>query len=106
VSDNATFAPRSKDAQLDVVGVGQQEFPQHFPRSGWVEHLPLAWKLRASKWTRKVASLSSPVSRVRNALQQRMLLTHGWQRMRVRLKGFSSKRKQLADGSYETYWYA
>ena len=26
------------DANLNVVGVGQQEFPQHFPRSGWVEH--------------------------------------------------------------------
>ena len=28
------------DARLNVVGVGQQEFPQHFPRSGWVEHDP------------------------------------------------------------------
>jgi glycerol kinase len=28
------------DAKLNVVGVGQQEFPQHFPRSGWVEHDP------------------------------------------------------------------
>lgn len=28
------------DAHLNVVGVGQQEFPQHFPRSGWVEHDP------------------------------------------------------------------
>jgi glycerol kinase len=28
------------DAQLNVVGMGQQEFPQHFPRSGWVEHDP------------------------------------------------------------------
>jgi glycerol kinase len=28
------------DAHLNVVGVGQQEFPQHFPRSGWVEHEP------------------------------------------------------------------
>jgi glycerol kinase len=28
------------DAQLNVAGVGQQEFPQHFPRSGWVEHDP------------------------------------------------------------------
>ena len=28
------------DAHLNVVGVGQQEFPQHFPRSGWVEHNP------------------------------------------------------------------
>jgi len=28
------------DVQLNVVGVGQQEFPQHFPNSGWVEHDP------------------------------------------------------------------
>jgi glycerol kinase len=28
------------DAQLNIVGVGQQEFAQHFPRSGWVEHDP------------------------------------------------------------------
>ena len=26
------------DGQFAVKGVGQQEFPQHFPRSGWVEH--------------------------------------------------------------------
>src|SRR6201996_281880 len=28
------------DARLNAVGVGQQEFPQHFPNSGWVEHDP------------------------------------------------------------------
>jgi glycerol kinase len=28
------------DGRLNVVGVGQQEFPQHFPNSGWVEHDP------------------------------------------------------------------
>lgn len=28
------------DGGYRVVGVGQQEFPQHFPRSGWVEHDP------------------------------------------------------------------
>lgn len=26
------------DASFRIMGVGQQEFPQHFPRSGWVEH--------------------------------------------------------------------
>ncbi len=26
------------DADMAVVAVGQAEFPQHFPRSGWVEH--------------------------------------------------------------------
>ncbi|WEK50998.1 MAG: glycerol kinase GlpK [Candidatus Kaistia colombiensis] len=28
------------DETYHVRGVGQQEFPQHFPRSGWVEHDP------------------------------------------------------------------
>jgi glycerol kinase len=28
------------DAQMQVVSVGQEEFPQHFPTSGWVEHDP------------------------------------------------------------------
>ncbi len=28
------------DADLCVVSVSQEEFPQHFPRSGWVEHNP------------------------------------------------------------------
>src|SRR6201996_963978 len=28
------------DGQYRVQGVAQQEFPQHFPRSGWVEHDP------------------------------------------------------------------
>ena len=28
------------DAHLKVIGLGQKEFPQHFPRSGWVEHDP------------------------------------------------------------------
>src|SRR6201991_9437 len=28
------------DGQYRVRGVAQQEFPQHFPRSGWVEHDP------------------------------------------------------------------
>jgi glycerol kinase len=26
------------DDGFRIVGIGQQEFPQHFPRSGWVEH--------------------------------------------------------------------
>ncbi len=28
------------DASMTVVAVGQQEFPQHFPQPGWVEHDP------------------------------------------------------------------
>ena len=26
------------DERMEIVGVGQQEFTQHFPKSGWVEH--------------------------------------------------------------------
>ena len=26
------------DAQQRIAGTGQKEFPQHFPKSGWVEH--------------------------------------------------------------------
>ena len=28
------------DGAMKVAGVGQQEFPQHYPASGWVEHDP------------------------------------------------------------------
>jgi glycerol kinase len=28
------------DQQTNVIAIGQQEFPQHFPSSGWVEHDP------------------------------------------------------------------
>jgi glycerol kinase len=28
------------DASMRIAGVGQKEFPQHFPQSGWVEHDP------------------------------------------------------------------
>ena len=26
------------DAAMQIAGVGQQEFAQHFPQDGWVEH--------------------------------------------------------------------
>ncbi|RTE86550.1 MULTISPECIES: glycerol kinase GlpK [Gammaproteobacteria] len=40
--DQGTTSSRALifDAQLNVVGQGQHEFPQHFPQSGWVEHDP------------------------------------------------------------------
>ena len=28
------------DAKMAVAGVAQKEFPQHFPKPGWVEHDP------------------------------------------------------------------
>jgi glycerol kinase len=40
--DQGTTSSRALlfDGALKVVGVGQQEFPQHFPHPGWVEHDP------------------------------------------------------------------
>ncbi len=40
--DQGTTSTRAMlfDANLHVAGVAQQEFPQHFPQSGWVEHDP------------------------------------------------------------------
>ncbi len=36
------------DSAYRIRGVGQQEFPQHFPRSGWVEHDPVdIWRTTA-----------------------------------------------------------
>ncbi|MDG2430304.1 MAG: FGGY family carbohydrate kinase, partial [Paracoccaceae bacterium] len=28
------------DSQFAIMGQGQEEFEQHFPKSGWVEHNP------------------------------------------------------------------
>jgi len=40
--DQGTTSTRAMvfDDRLRIRGVGQQEFPQHFPRPGWVEHDP------------------------------------------------------------------
>ncbi len=40
--DQGTTSTRSMvfDRDMRVIGVGQREFPQHFPASGWVEHEP------------------------------------------------------------------
>ena len=42
------------DGELKITGVGQKEFKQHFPRSGWVEHDPeeiwetVLWSMEAA----------------------------------------------------------
>jgi glycerol kinase len=40
--DQGTTSSRALifDSRRQVVGLGQEEFPQHFPASGWVEHDP------------------------------------------------------------------
>lgn len=40
--DQGTTSSRALlfDSKMQAIGLGQEEFPQHFPRSGWVEHDP------------------------------------------------------------------
>jgi glycerol kinase len=40
--DQGTTSSRALlfDGKMQVLGVAQEEFPQHFPKSGWVEHDP------------------------------------------------------------------
>ena len=39
------------DAQRAIVAMAQQEFPQHFPQSGWVEHDPEEiWQSVVETW--------------------------------------------------------
>jgi len=45
------------DAQLRVRAMAQEEFPQHFPRSGWVEHDP------ADIWSSTAASCRAAIER-------------------------------------------
>jgi len=45
------------DAQFRVRGVGQQEFTQHFPDSGWVEHDP------ADLWRTTLATVREAIDR-------------------------------------------
>ncbi|KQT82789.1 glycerol kinase GlpK [Aurantimonas sp. Leaf443] len=44
------------DESFRIVGVGQQEFEQHFPRSGWVEHDP------EDIWSSVVATIRSALA--------------------------------------------
>ena len=47
------------DDKLRVIGVGQREFPQHFPASGWVEHDP------EDIWTSTAAVCREAIERAR-----------------------------------------
>ncbi|MEP0510940.1 MAG: FGGY family carbohydrate kinase, partial [Aurantimonas coralicida] len=42
------------DDGFHIRGLGQQEFPQHFPHSGWVEHDP------EDIWTSSLATIRTP----------------------------------------------
>ncbi len=47
------------DGDMRIVGIGQKEFPQHFPKSGWVEHDP------EDIWQSVVASIHDAFGRAR-----------------------------------------
>ena len=57
--DQGTTSTRSIlfDADLRVVASDQREFPQHFPRSGWVEHDP------ADIWSTAVETMRGAVAK-------------------------------------------
>jgi len=45
------------DAGYAILGVGQQEFPQHFPQAGWVEHEPEdIWQTTVATARRAIAA--------------------------------------------------
>jgi glycerol kinase len=47
------------DAAMKIAGVGQEEFPQHFPKSGWVEHDP------DDIWSTTAATMRAAIERAR-----------------------------------------
>ncbi|WP_102958072.1 glycerol kinase GlpK [Mangrovicella endophytica] len=51
------------DDSFHIQGVGQEEFPQHFPRSGWVEHDPEdIWRTALGTMRRALAAASISAS--------------------------------------------
>ncbi len=52
------------DGEMRIVGVGQKEFPQHFPRSGWVEHDP------EDIWQSVLSSIHDALARARIEARQ------------------------------------
>ena len=52
------------DENLRIAGLGQQEFPQHFPQSGWVEHDP------EDIWGSTAAVCRAAIERARAAPEQ------------------------------------
>lgn len=53
------------DSEFHIRGIGQQEFPQHFPRSGWVEHDPQdLWRTTVDTVRTALGQASVPASRI------------------------------------------
>jgi len=53
------------DQSTKIVSVGQQEFPQHFPKSGWVEHNPVdIWETTVSTCKEALQQAEASISDV------------------------------------------
>ena len=57
------------DSSCRIKAVAQQEFPQHYPRSGWVEHEP------EDLWETTVATCRKPVRCVTSIRLSKCFLT-------------------------------
>jgi glycerol kinase len=65
--DEGTSSARALlvDRDSTIISVGQQEFPQHFPRPGWVEHDPAAiWDAQRRAYTDAMNSAKIEPSQV------------------------------------------
>jgi glycerol kinase len=65
--DQGTTSSRAMVFQADctVVAVAQQEFPQHFPRSGWVEHDPEdLWRSVVESGRKAIAAAGIPAQEI------------------------------------------
>nr|MBX2856302.1 glycerol kinase [Paracoccaceae bacterium] len=64
--DQGTTSSRAMlfDEQLQVASVAQEEFPQHFPQSGWVEHDP------EDLWSTTAATCRGAIERARAAPEE------------------------------------
>ncbi|MFD1157558.1 glycerol kinase GlpK [Roseovarius aestuarii] len=53
------------DGEMQVVAVAQQEFPQHFPASGWVEHAPEdLWETTLSTCHEAMAQIDGKIAAI------------------------------------------
>ena len=66
------------DAEMSVVAQAQEEFTQHFPRSGWVEHEA------ADLWTSTAATCRAAMEKAGVRARDIAGRGHGWPRRRQR----------------------
>ncbi|MBL4906191.1 MAG: glycerol kinase, partial [Sneathiella sp.] len=51
------------DQATKIIAVGQQEFPQHFPKSGWVEHDP------ADIWNSTLSTIQTALDKAQASIK-------------------------------------